>query len=61
MLAAKLPCKETIKVVEEPIPVPKKGEVLIRMKASALCRRDLHRYHGVAWFAEDDTAAKITQ
>lgn len=60
MLAAKLPCKETIKVVEEPIPVPKKGEVLIRMKASALCRSDLHRYHGVALFDEDDKEANIT-
>ena len=46
MLAAKIPAKETIKVVEEAIPVPKKGEVLIQMKASALCRSDLHRYHG---------------
>lgn len=60
MLAAKLPCKETIKVVEEPIPSPDKGEVLIRMKASALCRSDLHRYHGVAIFDEDDEAANIT-
>jgi propanol-preferring alcohol dehydrogenase len=60
VLATKLPCKETIKVVEEPIPVPKKGEVLVKMKASALCRSDLHRYHGVAIFDEDDEAANIT-
>lgn len=56
MLAAKLPCKETIRVVEELIPVPKKGEVLIKMKASALCRSDLHRYHGENLFDEDDNA-----
>ncbi len=46
MLAAKIPCKETVKVVEEPIPEPAPGQVLVRMKASALCRSDLHRYHG---------------
>ena len=39
MLAAKLPRLETVEVVEEPIPKPGKGEVLIQMKASALCRR----------------------
>ena len=60
MLAAKIPAKETIKVVEEPIPVPGKGEVLIKMKASALCRSDLHRYHGTRIFDEDEAAANIT-
>lgn len=60
MLAAKIPCKETIKIVEEAIPVPKKGEVLIKMKASALCRSDLHRYHGVAIFDENPEEANIT-
>lgn len=34
MLAAKIPKTNTIKVVEEEIPVPKKGEVPIKMKAS---------------------------
>lgn len=56
MLAVKIPSKECIKVVEEAIPIPKKGEVLIRMKASALCRSDLHRYHGENLFDEDDNA-----
>lgn len=37
MLAAKLPRLETVEVVEEEMPTPGKGEVLIRMKASALC------------------------
>ena len=61
MLAAKIPKTNTIKVVEEEIPVPKKGEVLIKMKASALCRSDLHRYHGVAIFdEEDEKSANIT-
>lgn len=60
MIAAKLPRLETVEIVEEPIPEPKKGEVLIRMKASALCRSDLHRYHGTQIFEGDDEAAYIT-
>ena len=60
MLAVKLPKLETVEIVEEPIPVPKKGEVLIKMKASALCRSDLHRYHGNKLFDEDESAAYIT-
>jgi len=61
MLAAKIPTTNTIRVVEEEIPKPAKGEVLIRMKASALCRSDLHRYHGTTIFdAEDEESARIT-
>lgn len=60
MLAAKLPRLETVEVVEEPIPKPGKGEVLIRMKASALCRSDLHRYHGTQIFDEDESSCYIT-
>lgn len=56
MLAAKIPGKNTIVVVEEPIPVPKPGEVLIQMKASALCRSDLHRFHGDNLFDDHDDA-----
>ena len=54
MLAVKIPSKETINIVEEEIPVPNKGEVLIEMKASALCRSDLHRYHGNKIFDNED-------
>ena len=61
MLAAKIPKVNTIKVVEEEIPQPQKGEVLIKMKASALCRSDLHRYHGTTIFdEEDEKSANIT-
>ena len=56
MLAVKIPCKETVKVVEEPVPEPGPGQVLVRMKASALCRSDLHRYHGSNLFDDDDNA-----
>ena len=60
MFAAKIPAKETIKVVEEPIPVPGKGEVLIKMKASALCRSDIHRYNGQQIFEETEEEKNIT-
>ena len=59
MLAVKLPKLETVEIVEEPIPVPKKGEVLIKMKASALCRSDLHRYHGNKLFDEDRILLRV--
>jgi propanol-preferring alcohol dehydrogenase len=60
MLAVKIPGKDTIKIVEEKKPVPKKNEVLIKMKASALCRSDLHRYHGNKLFDDDVDGVKIT-
>ncbi|MCC8180607.1 MAG: alcohol dehydrogenase catalytic domain-containing protein, partial [Planctomycetes bacterium] len=60
MLAAKIPAKQTIKVVEEAVPEPKPGYVLVKMKASALCRSDLHRYHGHVLFDESDEDANIT-
>lgn len=56
MLAVKIPKKETIIVVEENIPTPGDGEVLIKMKASALCRSDLHRFHGNNLFEDSDDA-----
>lgn len=56
MFAVKIPKKETIIVVEETMPTPGEGEVLIEMKASALCRSDLHRYHGNNLFDDDDDA-----
>lgn len=39
-----------VKEVEKPSPGP--GQVLIKMKASCLCRSDLYRYHGKALFEE---------
>ena len=60
MLAVKIPCKQTVEIVNEEVPIPKKGEVLIEMKASALCRSDLHRYHGAELFEGSGEEAKIT-
>lgn len=53
MLAVKIPRQNTIEVVNEDIPTPGEGEVLIRMKASALCRSDLYIYHGKSLFDSD--------
>lgn len=53
MLSAKIIGKGKVEVRDVPIPVPKDGEVLIKMKASALCRSDLHIYHGEPVFDTD--------
>lgn len=37
-----------VEVRDLPMPVPGKGEVLIRMKASAICRSDMSLYYGKA-------------
>ena len=60
MLAVKIPCKQTVTLVEETCPRPARGEVLVQMKASALCRSDLHRYHGEQLFDDDVDSALIT-
>ncbi|MHB8280380.1 MAG: hypothetical protein ACYDIA_22425 [Candidatus Humimicrobiaceae bacterium] len=46
MLTVKITGKEKVEVRNVPIPLPGEGEVLIKMKASALCRSDPHLYHG---------------
>ena len=45
MRAVKIPCEDTIELHQVPIPEPQKGWVRIKMKASALCRSDLYRFH----------------
>ena len=46
MRAVKIPGENRIELHQVPIPEPEKGWVRIRMKASALCRSDLYRFHG---------------
>lgn len=53
MRAVKIPGEKTVELHEVPMPEPEKGWVRIKMKASALCRSDLFRYHGDKVF--DDT------
>jgi Threonine dehydrogenase and related Zn-dependent dehydrogenases len=60
MKCAKIFEKGKVTVVETEIPQPGPGEVLIAMRASALCRSDLHRYHGKQLFDNEDDAQNFT-
>jgi threonine dehydrogenase-like Zn-dependent dehydrogenase len=46
MKAVLFPGNKRVDVVDRPDPVPGFGEVLIRMRASALCRSDMSIYYG---------------
>jgi len=60
MLAVKITGKGKVEVQDVPTPVPGDGEVLIKLKASALCRSDLHLYHGESVFEDSSKIAMIT-
>src|SRR5687767_11604102 len=46
MKAVLLPGARRVEVVERPDPVPGPGEVLVRVRSSALCRSDMSIYDG---------------
>jgi threonine dehydrogenase-like Zn-dependent dehydrogenase len=46
MKAVLLPGQGAVTVVDREIPRPGPGEVLVRTRASAICRSDIHLYHG---------------
>ena len=46
MKAVLLPGSRQVEVVERPDPMPGPGEVLVRVRASALCRSDMSLYDG---------------
>jgi threonine dehydrogenase-like Zn-dependent dehydrogenase len=46
MKAVLFPGNKNVDVVDRPDPVPGFGEVLIKMRASALCRSDMSIYYG---------------
>lgn len=49
MKAVLFPGNEEVRVVNDhPDPSPRLGEVLIKTRASAICRSDMHLYHGNA-------------
>ncbi|GGG16775.1 zinc-binding dehydrogenase [Paenibacillus abyssi] len=54
MQAVKIVGVGQIEVKDVPIPVPGDNEVLVKLKASALCRSDLHLYHGESVFEDSD-------
>lgn len=60
MRAVKIPCENTIELHHVPVPEPPKGWVRIRMKASALCRSDLYRFHGQKVFNNNKDESFIT-
>lgn len=60
MKCAKIVDVGKVEVHEVPIPEIKENEVLIKMKASALCRSDLARYHGGKMFEDEDPNLIIT-
>lgn len=46
MKAVILPGNQEVNVVERPIPTPGEGEVLIKLRSSAICRSDMSLYYG---------------
>ena len=46
MKAVLLPGGGEVQVVDRPIPEPGPGEVLVRVRVSALCRSDMSLYDG---------------
>ena len=54
MLGVSLGYKKVI-IDEFPNPEPGIGEVLVRVKASAICRADLSLYHGTSVFGKEPT------
>ncbi|MDM5340430.1 zinc-binding dehydrogenase [Fictibacillus enclensis] len=55
MQAAFFPGNKKVEIREVEIPVPGPGEVLIKMKASAICRSDMSLYYGSSVFSGDST------
>ncbi|WP_036586041.1 alcohol dehydrogenase catalytic domain-containing protein, partial [Paenibacillus darwinianus] len=46
MRAVILPGNKEVHVVDRQKPAPKEGEVLIRLRVSAICRSDMSLYNG---------------
>jgi propanol-preferring alcohol dehydrogenase len=54
MKAVLLPGDRRVEVVERPDPTPGPGEVVVRTRASALCRSDMSLYYGNPIVGGDD-------
>ena len=50
---------DQVEIKEFPDPEPGFGEVVVRMKASAICRSDLHMYHGTSVLDREMTVSVI--
>ena len=53
MKAVLFPGNKKVDVVDRPDPKPAFGEVLVKMRASALCRSDMSIYYGKPVLASD--------
>ena len=60
MKAVKIVGQEKIEVVETPVPEVGPNDALVRLKATALCRSDLYRYHGTTCFDDDSANTNFT-
>jgi threonine dehydrogenase-like Zn-dependent dehydrogenase len=56
MKAVLFPGDRKVEVVDRPCPEPGPGEVLVRMRASAICRSDMSLYYGDPIVGGKDTA-----
>lgn len=59
MKAVLLPGNAEVEVVDRPEPVLEAGEVLIRMRASAICRSDMSLYRGSPIVGSEQTGGRI--
>lgn len=59
MLGVVFPGDKKVEVKEFPIPEPKNGEVLVKVKASALCRSDMSLYYGDSVLETDESEESI--
>jgi D-arabinose 1-dehydrogenase-like Zn-dependent alcohol dehydrogenase len=53
MKAVFFPGNKQVEIREVPIPRPNQGEVLVKVKASAICGSDMHLYNGVSVLGGD--------
>ena len=51
--------KDKVEIIEAPDPQPGEREVVVRMKASAVCRSDLAMYHGISVLDREMTVSVI--
>lgn len=57
MRAVIFPGDKKIEIRDVPTPLPKQGEVLIRLKASAICRSDMSLYYGTPVVGGDNAGS----
>ncbi|WP_083632408.1 zinc-dependent alcohol dehydrogenase family protein [Domibacillus antri] len=59
MQAVIFPGDKKVEIQEFDIPTPGQGEVLIQLKASAICRSDMSLYYGTSVFGDGNKKASI--